>query len=115
MSCSHIMFPCRIPSPLSRLSSLSFHLPSPSVFQKHKNASGETPLCSACKAGDRELVQLLLEHGAEVEGPDASRHPEVTALCLAVQSGDLDTVQLLLRHGADPHRPLKVSGGGACR
>ena len=63
---------------------------------------GATPLAVAAGQGDFEIVQLLLDAGADVnEGtfnPNAGG--EATALTNAVRAGDAKIVKLLLSHGA---------------
>ncbi len=60
---------------------------------------GFTPLGLAAFFGHREIVQLLLEHGADVNG--ASRNATgYTALTAAATRADLPVLELLLEHGA---------------
>lgn len=59
--------------------------------------SGETPLISAVTTGDEELVQLMLQRGANVEARCAD---QITPLMHAVNHGYLSIVELLLRKGA---------------
>jgi len=49
-------------------------------------------------SGDKEIVELLLAHGAEV---DARDDDGFTALLVAAEMGRVDTVQTLLDHKAD--------------
>jgi ankyrin repeat protein len=58
---------------------------------------GCTTLHWACKSGWVDMVQLLLDAGADFERTDKYRH---TALHWACQSGCPDVVQLLLNKGA---------------
>ncbi|SPN99130.1 related to ankyrin repeat protein [Cephalotrichum gorgonifer] len=46
------------------------------------------------------IIQLLLEHGAEVE---PRRENEISALYRAAQTGRTENVSVLLRHGANPN------------
>ena len=50
------------------------------------------PLSCACKAGHKDIVQLLLDHGADTSSP---------ALEYAIRRGHLDITQMLLKHGAE--------------
>jgi ankyrin repeat protein len=61
------------------------------------------PLHSAVAAGRADVVEALLEAGAD---PNARQHGGFTPLMAAEQTGDLDLAELLIRYGA-------VAGGGA--
>jgi ankyrin repeat protein len=70
-----------------------------------------SPLMLAIKAGRADIVQLLIDHGADV-----NQHPRFhtwrTPLQYAAEIGSLDMVQLLLRYGADVNGKPHVRGGG---
>lgn len=75
----------------------------------------ETPvLFVACARKDRDLVALLLEHGAD---PDASRRDDDSwhqkDTCLRAAMPSLEIVALLLEQGADPNQPSEA--GESCR
>ena len=55
-------------------------------------------LIEATSNGDLEMVQLLLENGANIEARDQRGE---TALMMAIRKDDLEMVQLLLEHGAN--------------
>ena len=59
----------------------------------------ETALTIAVKRQDRELIQLLLAHGANLNDP---RHHGGTALHAAAENGDIEMAGFLLHQGADP-------------
>ena len=59
----------------------------------------ELPLGLAVQQGSLAMVQLLLKHGAEVDG--VAYEGAATPLSLAVREGRPDVVRLLLDHGAD--------------
>jgi ankyrin repeat protein len=61
-----------------------------------------TPVQLAASNGDNPTLQVLLDHGANIDAQNAdSKH---TALFLAVQKNRTDTVKLLLERGADANR-----------
>ena len=58
------------------------------------------PLHAALVQGNRRVVELLLDAGADV---DARQHNGWTALQAAAQHGSAELAALLLERGADPH------------
>lgn len=58
-------------------------------------------LMIAAEFGRRDLVELLLDRGADVHGTDDDIH--YTALCVAASGGYADIAALLLGRGADPN------------
>jgi len=60
---------------------------------------GDAPLHHAARNGDTDIVQLLLERGADVHALTPRGH---TVLYCAGGHGHVDTLQILLDHGADP-------------
>ncbi|KAG0643227.1 ankyrin repeat-containing domain protein [Tuber brumale] len=81
--------------------------------------TGWTPLSSAIKTKDFELVRMLVTQGRNIDlGAEGSG--KASPLHIAVMYGQYDTVELLLDHGANPnledHRGdspfvLAVNGG----
>lgn len=67
-----------------------------------------TPLTAAVRNRNLPLVELLLEHGVDVEVSDDDHSP----ILLAVERGDLEIVNALLAHGA---RPNELSSRGENR
>lgn len=49
-----------------------------------------------------ELIQSLIDHGADVDGPAGTTQ---TALMLAARANNVDAIQVLVRNGADTTRP----------
>ena len=66
----------------------------------------ETPLHAAAEAGRPDCVQVLLEHGANV---NQAQEGGLTALHMAARHGHLDVIQLLLDAGA--HMEVKDHAG----
>ncbi|KAL4874981.1 hypothetical protein BJY04DRAFT_172372 [Aspergillus karnatakaensis] len=62
-----------------------------------KDNYGRMPLSWAVNQGHREMVELLLDHGAPVNSKDRSK---LTALHIAVTGQHREIVSLLLKHGA---------------
>lgn len=65
----------------------------------HRNAMGLTALHIAAEYGYSELIQLLIEFGADIEATDTQFL--LRPLHLAAEFGHVESVELLLRAGAD--------------
>lgn len=65
----------------------------------------ESPLAVAAEGEKIELVQLLLEHGADPNLGSSSMFESNTVLQLAARTGSLDIVKLLIEAGADVNAP----------
>lgn len=65
-----------------------------------RDSCGRTVLDRAAMIGNAEMVRLLINHGARVDGDSAGWTP----LYLAVHDGHIVVVQLLLEAGADPDK-----------
>jgi ankyrin repeat protein len=67
-----------------------------------RNVGGISPLAAFVVENDREAVELLLTHGAEVnQRDDGGRTP----VSMAAERGQLGMMELLLGHGAQAHPP----------
>ncbi|GHS93191.1 hypothetical protein AGMMS49949_06200 [Alphaproteobacteria bacterium] len=68
-----------------------------------KDENGRTPLHLAALCGDKEAVEFLLAHGADVHATctDPILGANITPLHNAVYRGDLEIVVLLVEHNAD--------------
>jgi len=64
-----------------------------------------TALCFAACDSRVEVVQALLDRGAQVEGPPGA---EQTPLMLAAREDKVDVLELLIAAGADPHRLCRL-------
>ena len=76
-------------------------------FNEVPNYSLTTPLHSAVYSGSLETVQLLIEHGADV---NAKNQNGCTPLFFAVRAGHAPIIELLLDNGADIN--ASVASGG---
>lgn len=72
--------------------------------------AGETALYVAVKERKQDLVDLLLDSGAQLNNP-ASRISKKTALAAATINGDTLMMRNLLKRGADPNDPLALDWG----
>jgi hypothetical protein len=68
-----------------------------------------SPLKNAAGAGHMEIVQLLLDRGADPNLPEEGIAPRGHALYAAVYHGHYDIARLLLEHGAYPNPPVESS------
>lgn len=76
-------------------------------------SDGATPLLRAARAADNASVQLLLDHGALVDLPNARGHTPLLAVAgidwaaeptrgrFKTQEASIETLKILLAHGAD--------------
>lgn len=71
---------------------------------------GGSPLRRAVLASAREVVELLLERGADPNQPEGADAPRGVALHVAARAGDRAMVELLLAHGADPNAMIDSAG-----
>ena len=69
-----------------------------------------TPLSNAAAVGRLDIVQLLLDHGADPNLPEEQIAPKGKALYSAVSNGQYEIAKLLLEHGAFPNPPVESSG-----
>ena len=60
--------------------------------------NGETLLFEACKQGNIEIVELLVENGADIS---ATNNSNETPLFEACRQGNIEIVELLVKNGAD--------------
>ncbi|XP_031548959.1 transient receptor potential cation channel subfamily A member 1-like [Actinia tenebrosa] len=63
------------------------------------DACGSTPLHNAAKNNSSAILELLIEHGANVNAKDDNN---VTPLMLAASFGATDSIRLLMEKGTDP-------------
>ena len=82
------------------------------------NADSQKPFLQACRTGDYQTVQYLLENGHDVHSTEI--HPDklrIGAIHIAVQYGHIDIVKILWLHGASledrttsiGYRPLHIA------
>jgi ankyrin repeat protein len=63
-------------------------------------------LHTAARHGYLEIVQYLIEHGADVNLLSSSNY---TPLYCAAESGELEVIKYLVQHGADVNQGLEVA------
>jgi uncharacterized protein len=68
------------------------------------------PLSNAAAVGRMDIVQLLLDHGADPNLPEEQVAPKGKALYSAVYHGHYEIAKLLLERGAFPNPPVESSG-----
>ena len=68
------------------------------------------PLSNAAAVGRMDIVQLLLDHGADPSLPEEQYAPKGKALYSAVYHGHYEIAKLLLERGAFPNPPVESSG-----
>jgi ankyrin repeat protein len=68
------------------------------------------PLSNAAAVGRLDIVQLLLDHGADPNLAEEQIAPKGKALYSAVYHGHYDIAKLLLERGAFPNPPVESSG-----
>jgi len=68
------------------------------------------PLSNAAAVGRLDIVQLLLDHGADPNLPEEQIAPKGKALYSAVYNGHYEIAKLLLERGAFPNPPVESSG-----
>ena len=69
---------------------------------RYESSARSTPLCLAARGGHEEVVQILLDCGAECNKTDTDGY---TPLHMAVRFGHKDVVKELLDRGAEPNIP----------
>ena len=68
------------------------------------------PVANAAAVGRMDIVQLLLDHGADPNLPEEQYAPKGRALYSAVYHGHYEIAKLLLERGAFPNPPVESSG-----
>lgn len=68
------------------------------------------PLSNAAAVGRMDIVQVLLDHGADPNLPEEQFAPKGKALYSAVYHGHYEIAKLLLERGAFPNPPVESSG-----
>jgi ankyrin repeat protein len=66
-----------------------------------KDADGSTPLHCATWKGQKEVVEVLLQHGADVNVHNNNDHWGTTPLHAAAHGNQKAIAELLIAHGAD--------------
>jgi ankyrin repeat protein len=71
------------------------------LIKEQTGKDTRSPLYIACKNGHASIVELLLEHGADVNETDQNG---TSLLLIGCQESHSATVEVLQRHGADVER-----------
>jgi uncharacterized protein len=74
---------------------------SPLTAVNQKNVVGDTPLHIAASWGNVEMIEALLDHGADVNAP--GEHG-LTPVHIAAEEDNFEAVALLIARGAHPIR-----------
>ncbi len=94
-------------------------LPAPARAQRYdgngaeQSYGGYPPLCAAISRGDQEVVEALLESGADVNGFVRQGQDKPTALMLAVDLGTKAMVDAVLRYKPDLESRRETDGRAA--
>ena len=99
-----------IASALGDIDHVSSILEADSSRVNEARSCGKRALSSALQFGHRDIVELLLERGADPNLPEGENAPRGSALHIASRAGDRSMVELLLDHGADPNSWIDSSG-----
>jgi hypothetical protein len=70
--------------------------------EKPDSGDGSTPLCVACLNGHLEIVQMLLQAGAD---PNKAKTSGTTPLYFCAQGDHLPIAKLLIKAGAEANKP----------
>ncbi len=72
-------------------------------------ADGMTALKFAVHTCPREVLQALIDGGADVDGPPGT---DQTALMIAARANNVEALKVLIANGADATRPCKLPWAG---
>jgi ankyrin repeat protein len=75
------------------------------INSPHQSEWGGTPLHEAAEEGHLEVVQCLVQHGADKDKADNECY---TPLCIAAVKGYLEVVQYLIQQGADKDKATNI-------
>ena len=77
------------------------------VNADHRNSAGETLLHVAASTGNRKMVEMLLEHGADFT---LENNQEQTPLAIAVLADDIAVIKELIEAGASTSETIILDG-----
>lgn len=73
------------------------------IFNKITESSPRAPLSTACKFANYDIIELIVESGANVEGIKGTGWGPMHNVFLEHQESDVKTIELLLKNGANPN------------
>lgn len=76
--------------------------------KEHRNLSDYTPLSLAASGGYVDIIQLLLNNGAEINSRTNSKLG-ISPLMLAAMNGHEDATRLLLENGSDINAQIETN------
>lgn len=76
--------------------------------------NGYTPVMYATINNDKELAELLINYGADINMKCTGRHAGQTSLMLAAEHNSKETAELLIQHGADVNVKTEWCGYEDC-
>lgn len=78
-------------------------------IQYVRAADGMTALKFAVDSCPAEVIQALIDHGADVDGPPGT---DQTALMIAARANNVEALKILIENGADVSLPCKLPWAG---
>eukprot|EP01052_Picozoa_sp_SAG31_P025703 SAG31_NODE_2271_length_6040_cov_3.379397_2_plen_556_part_00 len=84
------------------------------VNQRANTSLAWTPLMAAALGGSIDVIRLLLQHGADIDGLQDQEGQPDTPLFVACQHGHFEAAKILLEHGAEVNARNKHGHSPLC-